>query len=75
MAKKKTKLLKLMKTFRLARESGEPIWAEYSFADCADEPLDVFWGVEEIKQLFGRVLCPAGKTATVKITIEVEAIE
>lgn len=30
---------------------------------------------EELHQLFGKTICPVGKTATVKITIEVEGIE
>lgn len=73
MAKKKAKPLKLSQTFKLRRGFGE--FADYDFSSLGGKQMAAAWPVDEVKEIFGRVICPPGKTATVKITIEVEAIE
>ena len=73
MAKKKP--LKLMKTLHFRRDGFAGQYADYELSSSADKPTRMYWSVDAIKALFGRVLCPAGKTATVKITIEVEKVE
>ena len=76
MAKKKPKLLKIVETYKLKRTGGN--WGDYEFFKPAAKSMramNCFWPSTEVKKLFGRVLCPTGKTATVKITIEVEGIE
>lgn len=73
MAKKKAKVLKtLTERFKVKRTSN---WKDYEFYVRSSPVMAAWWPQDTMRKLFGRVLCAPGKTATVKITIEVEKIE
>lgn len=74
MAKKETKVLKTLCT--RAKIFRSKIWNDHKVFTIESEEKVACWTDKEIKRMFGgKTICPVGKTATVKITIEVEKIE